>query len=52
MDALGLGQVCLRAGCGKRLEGNGLSKARRIPIDVPEGAEQGGQPTGKRAGRL
>lgn len=39
MDALGLGQVCLRAGCGKRLEGNGLSKARRIPIDVPEGAE-------------
>ena len=32
--------------------GNGLSKARRIPIEVPEGAERGSQPAGSRAAGL
>ena len=31
--------------------GNGLPKARRIPIEMPEGAEQGGQPVAGLRGR-
>jgi hypothetical protein len=53
MDALGLGQVCLRAGLRETVSGGkGLPNARWIPIEVPEGAERGGQPTGKRAAGL
>lgn len=53
VDALGLGQVGLRAGLRETAGGgNGLSQARRIPIEVPEGAERGGQPAGKPAAGL
>ena len=53
VDALGRGQVWLRAGLREMAGGgNGLSKARRIPIEVPEGAERGSQPAGSRAAGL
>ena len=46
VSLLGPRQVRLRAGLRDTAshDGNGLSKARRIPIEVPE---QGGQPAGK-----
>ena len=51
VSPLGPRQVCLRARLRDTAsdDGNGLSKARRIPIEVPE---QGGQSAGKRAAGL
>jgi hypothetical protein len=53
MGALGIRHVCLRAGLRETVRaGRGPSSVRQLLIEVPEGAERGGHPMGKRVAGL